>query len=109
MGTGRNSNSFKLLCLALLPARMMKIHPKMKALDCSEPIKAFKAVLVTFKNEKDPIKNEIARAFIVVLVTCKIDEDSFKNESIRTLTTFLQYKSREIFSDVQGQLTLAEF
>ena len=26
----RNSNSFKLLKLSLLPARMMKIHPKMK-------------------------------------------------------------------------------
>ena len=32
MGSGRNSNSFKLLWLSLLPAR----HPKIKALDCSQ-------------------------------------------------------------------------
>ena len=36
MGSGRNSNSFKLLWLSLLPARMMKIHSKMKALECSQ-------------------------------------------------------------------------
>ena len=33
-GYGRNSNSFKLSWLSLLSARM-KIHPKLKALDCS--------------------------------------------------------------------------
>ena len=30
----RNSNSSKLLCLSSLPARMKKIHSKMKALEC---------------------------------------------------------------------------
>ena len=60
MGFGRNSNSFKLLWLSLLPAQMkgymLKIHSKMKALECSQH--------------------------------------------------FSHYKSMEIFTDVQGQLTL---
>ena len=32
--SGRNSNSFKLLWLSLLPAKMRKIKSKMKALEC---------------------------------------------------------------------------
>ena len=35
MGSGRNLISFMVLWLSLLPARMMKIHSKMEALDCS--------------------------------------------------------------------------
>ena len=35
MGSGRNSNSSKLLWMFLLPARMMKIHSKTNALECS--------------------------------------------------------------------------
>ena len=44
-------------------------------------------------------------AFIVVLVTCKNEEDQIKNEAARVLTRFPHYKSMEIFSDAQGQLT----
>ena len=33
----RNSNSSELLCLVLLPARMKKIHSKMKVLEWSQP------------------------------------------------------------------------
>ena len=50
-------------------------------------------------------KFKLFQAFMVVLVTCKNDEDPFKNESTRVLTTFPHYKSMEIFSEVQGQLT----
>ena len=35
---GRKSNSFKLLCLSLLPARMRKIHSKIKGLEWSQQI-----------------------------------------------------------------------
>ena len=72
-------------------------------------------VLVTCKNEEDPIKNESARvvttlstnfeddsligdeilvkfkliqAFIVVLLICNNEEDPFKIESTREITTF---------------------
>ena len=44
MGFGRNSNSFKLLWLSLLPARMMKIHLKIKALECSQHFSPYKSI-----------------------------------------------------------------
>ena len=42
-------------------------------------------------------KINLIQTFIVVLYTCKNDGDPSKN--------FSHYKSMEIFSDVQGQLT----
>ena len=41
-----------------------------------------------------------------VLVTCKNEEDPIINEGARVFTTFFHYKSMEIFSDAQGQLTI---
>ena len=34
--SGRNLNSFKLLCMSSLPARMRMINSKMKELECSQ-------------------------------------------------------------------------
>ena len=45
-------------------------------------------------------KIEFIQAFIVVLVTCKNEEDPIKNEGGRVLTSLLFD-----FSDAQGQLT----
>ena len=50
-------------------------------------------------------KFELIKAFIVVLVTCKNEEDPIKNEGARVLKRFPHYKSMGIFSDAQGQLT----
>ena len=94
-----------------------------------EIIQAFIVVLVTCKNEEDPIKNEGARvltslfcrffrrsraanskvsdgilpefeliqAFIVVLVTCKNEEDPIKNEGAKVLTRYCS-----IFQTLKG-------
>ena len=45
-------------------------------------------------------KFKLIQAFIVVLVTCKNEEDPIKNEGARVLTSLLFD-----FSDAQGQLT----
>ena len=45
-------------------------------------------------------KFQLIQAFIVVLVTCKNEEDPIKNEGGRVLTSLLFD-----FSDAQGQLT----
>ena len=42
MGSGRNSNSSKLLWLSLLPAGMMKIHLKRKLQECSQHFSHYK-------------------------------------------------------------------
>ena len=40
-----------------------------------------------------------------VLVTCKNEVDPIKNEGARVFTRFFHYKSMGIFPDAQGQLT----
>ena len=50
-------------------------------------------------------KFELIQAFIVVLITCKNEEDPIKNEGARVLTRFPHDKSMGISSDAQGQLT----
>ena len=50
-------------------------------------------------------KFELIQAFIVVLVTCKNEEDPIEKEGARVLTRFSNYKSMGFFSDAQGQLT----
>ena len=45
-------------------------------------------------------KFELIQAFIVVLLTCKNEKDPIKNEGTRVLTSLLFN-----FSDAQGQLT----
>ena len=44
MESCRNSNSSKLLLLSLLPAKMKKIHPKMKALEWSQHFFHYKSL-----------------------------------------------------------------
>ena len=40
----QNSNSSKLSCMSLLPARMKKIQFKMKALECSQDFSHYKSM-----------------------------------------------------------------
>ena len=42
---------------------------------------------------------------MVVLVTCKNEEDPMKNKGARVATIFFHYKYMGIFPDAQGQLT----
>ena len=42
--SGRNFNSFKLLCMSLLPARMRTIDSKMKQLECSQDFSHYKSM-----------------------------------------------------------------
>ena len=51
-------------------------------------------------------KFKLIQAIIVVLVTCKNEEDPIKNEGARVLTRFSHYKSMGFFSDAQWQLTM---
>ena len=100
--SGRNSNSSGILWLSLLPASKKKIQSKTKVRSCAANSKVSGGILPKFK---------LIQAFIVVLVTCKNEEDPIKNEGARVLTRFPHYKSMGMFSDAQGsdaqgQLTL---
>ena len=60
---------------------------------------------ITLKTGGFPPKFEPIQAFIVVLVTCKNEKDPIKNKGSRVLTRFPHYKSMGVFSNAQGQLT----
>ena len=48
METGRNPNASKLIWLPLLPANMMKIHLKIKALECSQHFSHYTCMFMFF-------------------------------------------------------------
>ena len=50
-------------------------------------------------------KFKLIQTFMVVLVTCKNEEDPIKNEGPRVLKRFPHYKSMGFFSNAQEQLT----
>ena len=107
MGSGRNSNSFKLLWLFLLPARIMKIHSKMNALECSQYFSYYKSMGI-FPDVQGQLTDpgqilpnfKPFQYFIAVLGTYKNEDNPIKNEGARVLTTL--YID---FSDAQGLLT----
>ena len=107
--SGRNLNSFKLTCMSPLPARMRIIESKMKELECSQDFSHYKSMgifpdtqgQVTLQSMVGSGQISLFQDFIVVLVTCKNEEDPIKNEGARVFTTL--YSN---LPDAQGQITL---
>ena len=52
-----------------------------------------------------PLKFELIQALMVVLVTCKNEEDPIKMKALECEQDFPDYKSMGIVSNAQGQLT----
>ena len=73
--------------MSWLPASMKTIRSKMKALECYQDYMAFFQTNYEVSGGILP-KFELIQAFIVVLVTCKNEEDPIKNEGARVLTRF---------------------
>ena len=94
MKSFQNSNSFKLLWLVLLSARMTKIHQKMNALEWSQYLSHYKSMGI-FPDAQGQLTHKSLVGFfepiqdvIVVLVTCKNKEELIKNEVARVVTRF---------------------
>ena len=89
--------------MSSIPARMKKIHLKMKALECSQDFSHYKSmgIFPDAQGQLTPQSLVRSRDVMDVLVTCKYEEDPIKNESARVVTTL--YSN---FSDAQGQITL---
>ena len=109
VASGRNYNSSNLLWLSSLHARMKKIQSKMKALECSQhfshyPCQLFIPVI--------PVRGQIApnfqliQDFVAVLVTCKNEKDPIKMKVLECSQHFSHYKSMGIFPEAQGRQTL---
>ena len=100
MGFGRNSNSSKLLLLSLLPARMMKIHSKMKALECSQHFSHYKSMEIfqTFKGrsrvqtlvQSCRISNP-SKLLLLLLLPARIKKIQWKMEELECSQDFPHY------------------
>ena len=105
-----NSNSVQTLWLSSLPDRMKKIRSKMKALEWPQDNKLIFFWRPRADNSEVSSgicqKFELIQVFMHVLVTCKNEEDPMKNILAGVATTFFShYKSMGIFRFAQGQLT----
>ena len=94
MVSGRNLNSLKLSCMSSLAARMRKIESKMKELECSQDFSHYKSMGIFPGAQGSAIlcpiwpNFELVCDVIDILVTYKYEEDPNKNEGVRVLTTF---------------------
>ena len=95
VGSTLNSNSSKLLWLALLPARMKKFQSKLKALAWSQQCYIIHQYLRCSRAANSLIgdgiltKFKLIQVLIVGLLICKNEYDLFKSESTKVVTTFL--------------------
>ena len=95
--------------MSSLPARMRMIDSKMKELECSQDFSHYKSGDFSRRSRAansavlGPIWSnfELVQDFMVVILTCKNEEDPIKNRGARVFTTL--YIN---FSEVQGQITL---
>ena len=95
--------------MSLIPARMKKIQLKINTLELSQDFSKYKSMgifpdaqgQVTAVHGRIWSNFKLSQDFIVVLVTCKNEEDPIKNAGTRVFTSL--YSN---FSDAQGQLTL---
>ena len=71
MKSCRNSNPFKLLWLTLLPARMQKIHWKMKALEWSQLFSHYKSMGI-FPNAQGQLTHKSFLEYCLILNPSKI-------------------------------------
>ena len=98
-------NSSEILCLSLLPASLMKIRSKLKALAWRDGYSQnFHHSRASDSEVSSLIPPEIklVRDFMPVLVTSKFDEDPIKMKSASLETPFSHYKYMGNFLDAQG-------
>ena len=89
--SGQNSNSVQNLWFSSLPERIEKIQSKMKALEWPQDSMLFWRSRADNSEVSGGIwqKFKLIQAFMHVLVTCKNEEDPIKTEFARVATTFL--------------------
>ena len=84
--------------MSSLPARM-RIKLKMKVLDCSPDFFHYKSMEIFPDAQGQLTLQSTVRDFMVVLLTCKNEEDPIKNRGTRVFTTLNIH-----FSDAHGQI-----
>ena len=83
----KKSNSFKLVWVSLLPARMRKIHSKMRVLEWSQQISNCKSMQIREVNSTVwgwiYFKFKLIQAFMVVLVPARMKKIQSKLKALK--------------------------
>ena len=98
MGSDRNLDSFQLLCMSLLPARMKMMRSKMKWLEWSQHFSHYKSMGI-FQNAQGQLRPQsvvgfgrISNLSVILwlsLLPARMTKDPIKNEGARAVTIFL--------------------
>ena len=108
--SGRDLNSFNLLCMSSLPARMRLIKSKMKELECSQDFSHYKSMGIFQDAQGQLTPQSLVRPGRIsnsseMLWMSSLPTSMKKIQSkIEALECTQHYTS--IFSDAQGQITL---
>ena len=109
VGSGRNSKSFKHLCMFSLPAKMKKIQSKMKVLEWPQHISHCKSMGISPQAQGQLTPQTVVgsgqnlnsvETLWLSSLPAKNEEDLNKNEGARVATRLCVD-----FSDFQGQIT----
>ena len=91
--------------MSSLPARMKKIKLKTKVLDCSQDISHYKSLGIFLDAQANsavhgPIWSnfELVQDFMVVLLTCKNEDDPIINRGARVFTTLYNMEGARVFT-----------
>ena len=95
MESSQNTNSSKLLWLVLLPARMNKINLKMMALEWSQHSSYYKSMGVLQSLVGSCRISNPSKIYMCVLISCKNNEEPIKNKGARVVTRFPPLKPIE--------------
>ena len=90
--SGRISISFEMLWMFSLPASMMKIRSKMKALECSQHFPHYNPIVAMETSGRIWPNFKLIQALIHVLITCKYEKDPIKNSRENVMTSFSPLK-----------------
>ena len=116
MGSCRNSNSAKLLGLSLLPVKIKKIHPKMKAIEWSQHFSHYKYMGIFPDTQGQLIPQPEVRSGWILnpskllwlsLLHAKMKKINQKMKALEWSQRFSHHNSMWIFPNAQGQLTQA--
>ena len=110
--SGRNSNTFKILCLSLLPVSLMKIEFIVTEKKGRHHVFHYKSMgkFLRLKANNSKVNNpiqskfEFIRAFMPVLITCKFDKDLIKGDCEKLETWFFFHRSRACNTKMTGQI-----
>ena len=88
VGSGRISNSSKLLCMSSLPVSMKKIPPRTSEKKGQQLFSNYNTICCHGNQWSDLAEFQLIQASMYVLLACKYEKDQMKNSRENVMTSF---------------------